>query len=204
MKYKSCVSMSVLLRVLSLAAVAGLTACANTGNVENMPVETPTVDYVERLDVYSAPHQDSFLNQLAMNYRSYAIYNARTSGYPDVAELFANKAVSAFSGETPFPEQIDNWSLNNDNKAYELYTAYNGMIELFKQDATEEHPQLAAEVQAKFDCWLSATATDQSATAQQCKERFEQAIATLRDCDHGKVVDAASYVTHAYPQLREI
>ncbi len=185
--------MSVLLRALSLTAVVGLTACANTGSVESMPVETPTVDYIERLDVYSAPHQDSFLNQLAMNYRSYAIYNARTSGRPDVAELFANKAVAAFSGETPFPEQIDNWALNDNDKAYELYTSYNDMIELFKQDATEEHPQLAAEVQAKFDCWLSATATDQSATAQQCKERFEQAIATLRDCDHGKVVDATSY-----------
>lgn len=185
--------MSVLLRALSLTAVAGLVACANTGNVENVPVETPTVDYVERLDVYSAPHQDSFLNQLAMNYRSYAIYNARTSGYPDVGELFANKAIAAFSGETPFPEQLDNWSLRDDTVAYELYTAYNEMIELFRQDATEEQPQLAAEVQAKFDCWLSATATNQYATAQQCKERFKNAVATLRDCDNGKVVDATSY-----------
>ncbi|MDL2295253.1 OmpA family protein [Lachnospiraceae bacterium OttesenSCG-928-E19] len=165
------------------AAIALLAGCAGSNNqVEYGPVSTPTVDYIERLDVYSAPHKDSFLNQLAMNYRSYAIYNARTSGYSQMGELFANKAVSAFSGELPFPETLENWPVDNDREGFELHTAYNRLMEELKNDAADNYPVVAAEAQAKFDCWLSATASGQSATAAQCHELFEKAMAAL-DCD---------------------
>lgn len=149
---------------------------------------TPTVDYVERLDVYSAPHKDSFLNQLAMNYRSYAIYNARTSGYPEMGELFAQKAVAAFSGEVPFPETLENWPVNDDQVSFELYTAYNELMDQLKNDASDLHPELAAEVQAKYDCWLSATASGQDATARQCRNRFKKSLSALRDCKGGKII----------------
>ena len=122
----------VVVKALVAMGVIALAGCAGSKDAEYTSVATPTVDYVETLDVYSAPHQDSFLNQLAMNYRSYAIYNARTSGYPDVGELFANKAVSAFSGELPFPESLENWPVDNQQDSYELYTAYNELMELLK------------------------------------------------------------------------
>ena len=166
-----------------------LGACTRgSDNGEYAPVETPTVDYVERLDVYSAPHKDSFLNQLAMNYRSYAIYNARTSGYPEMGELFAQKAVAAFSGELPFPETMDNWPVDDEKTSFELYTAYSDLLEQLQNDASDTQPELAAEVQAKYDCWLSATASGQEATATQCRERFYKSLAALRDCKGGKVI----------------
>jgi outer membrane protein OmpA-like peptidoglycan-associated protein len=165
----------------SLIALVG---CAGTNRNDEYGA-TPTVDYVEGLDVYSAPHQDSFLNQLAMNYRSYAIYNARTSGYPEVGELFAQKAVTAFSGETPFPETVGNWSVNDGADADVLRAAYDDMIEEFKNDATENRPDVAAEAQAKFDCWLSAESTAQEETAHQCHDRFIAAMDVLRNCKSG-------------------
>lgn len=183
-------------RLVAVAGVVAVSACA-TSNVDSDyagGVATPTVDYVESLDVYSAPHSDSFLNQLAMNYRSYAIYNARTSGFSDVGELFANKAVSAFSGEVPFPESMDNWRIDNERSAYDLSTAYNEMIELFQNDATVTNPELAAELQAKYDCWLSATATGQVGTAQECRARFEKTLTAIRDCKGGKIVNPARSV----------
>ena len=166
--------------LLATSAVV-LVGCAGSNNEMNQwgPVATPTVDYVEGLDVYSAPHKDSFLNQLAMNYRSYAIYNARTSGYLDMGELFANKAVAAFSGEVPFPESLDNWPVEDEQVSFELYTAYNDLMEQLKSDAADNNPQLAAEAQAKFDCWLSATASGQMKTANQCRERFIKTMQTL-------------------------
>ncbi len=189
MKNKSCVATWVISRVMMMTGALALVACSQMNTVEYMgPVATPTVDYVESLDVYSAPHQDSFLNQLAMNYRSYAIYNARTSGYADMGELFANKAVAAFSGEVPFPESLENWPVENEQEAFELYTAYNELMDQLKNDASYLNPELAAEAQAKFDCWLSATASGQNATAQQCHDRFNKALAALRDCQGGKVV----------------
>jgi outer membrane protein OmpA-like peptidoglycan-associated protein len=47
---------------------------------------------------------------------------------------------------------------------------------------------LAAEAQAKFDCWISAAASGQNATSQECKHRFYTALKTLADCNNGKVV----------------
>ncbi|MBQ6736383.1 MAG: OmpA family protein [Alphaproteobacteria bacterium] len=198
MKIQSGASVWVITRVLACAAAFAVAGCA-TSNVDSEYsdgyVATPTVDYVERLDVYSAPHKDSFLNQLAMNYRSYAIYNARTSGHPDVGELFANKAVSAFAGEVPFPESLNNWEIANDNTAYELSMAYNDMIEQFRNDASDTHPELAAELQAKYDCWISAVATGQDKTARECRARFERTLTALRDCRGGKIVNNPSRMT---------
>ena len=137
MKNKSVTSVFVISRVLAITSVVALATCAGgNSNDEYAPVATPTVDYVESLDVYSAPHQDSFLNQLAMNYRSYAIYNARTSGYPDMGEYFAQKAVAAFSGELPFPEVLDNWPVEGEQESFELYTAYNDLLDQLKNDAS--------------------------------------------------------------------
>ena len=189
MKNKSCVATWVVSRLMMMAGAVALAACTQTKNYEYTgPVATPTVDYVESLDVYSAPHKDSFLNQLAMNYRSYAIYNARTSGYSDMGELFANKAVAAFSGEVPFPESLENWPVEDEQAAFELSSAYNELMNQLRNDATYLNPELAAEAQAKFDCWLSATASGQFATAQQCRDRFNKTMAALRDCQGGKIV----------------
>ena len=177
--------------MLSLVACFVLAGCVGVepqNDREQTSYEIPAVEYVENLDVYNAPHKDSFLNQLAMNYRSYAIYNARTSGYPEVAELFAQKAISAFSGEMPFPETLDNWTIENNSENFEIYTAYNNLINELKDDIAETQPQLAAETQAKFDCWISAAASGQNATAAECKKRFETSLQTLQNCSMGKVI----------------
>ena len=194
---KSNVSLCAISRVLAFVGVLSLGACARStvdAEYRGGYIATPTVDYVEGLDVYSAPHKDSFLNQLAMNYRSYAIYNARASGYPDIGELFAQKAVAAFSGEVPFPESVDNWSVADDAAAYDLTMAYNDMVELLQNDAAMTHPELAAELQAKYDCWLSATASGQGATARECQTRFENTLTALRDCTGGRVINPGTVV----------
>ena len=204
MRMHSNVSLFVISRVLAITAAIGMAGCAGSSSDSEYDggyISTPTVDYVEQLDVYSAPHRDSFLNQLAMNYRSYAIYNARTSGYPDVGELFAQKAVAAFSGEVPFPETLDTWQIDDDQMAYDLTMAYNDMIAQLQNDASETQPELAAELQAKYDCWLSATATGQIATARECQARFEKTMTALRDCTGGRIV-SSNQVTNETSTVR--
>ena len=200
---------------LSLAVCLALTGCTGTENQTKdttVKYATPTVDYVENITAEGAPHQDSFLNQLAMNYRSYALYNARTSGYPDVGELFAQKAVGAFSGEAPFPESLDNWPIRSEAERFDIYTAYNDLMDELKNDAAESQPQLAAEAQAKFDCWLSAASTGQSATAEECRNRFAATMQTLHDCSNGQVVapvavkseNLAPVEEQYYPETRRL
>lgn len=171
-----------------------LAGCAGMGNGD--VYDTPTVDYVEQLNVNDAPHQESFLNQLAMNYRSYALYNARTSGYPDVGELFAQKAISAFSGEIPFPESLDNWQIGDESERFAIYNGYNALMDELRNDAVAAQPKLAAEAQAKFDCWISAASSGQNATAHECQDRFQTTMEVLRDCDHTvPAMDAYSQTT---------
>ena len=179
----------MLSRVLAALSAIVLVGCAGSDENAYAPVATPTVDYVESLDVYSAPHKDSFLNQLAMNYRSYAVYNARTSGYPEMGEFFAQKAVAAFSGELPFPETLENWPVEDEQQSFELYNAYNDLLNQLKNDASMTNPKLAAEAQAKYDCWLSATASGQMGTADECKARFIKTMNALVDCSDSNSAD---------------
>lgn len=170
-------------KILAIFGILGLAACAGSDNDDQyytMMAATPTVDYIERLDVYSAPHKDSFLNQLAMNYRSYAIYNARTLGDAETGELFAQKAVAAFSGETPFPESLENWPISDPDQKFALQNECRELINALKNDAADICPEAAAEAQAKYDCWLSATYNGRYDTARECRDRFGRAMAALR------------------------
>ncbi|MCL2018110.1 MAG: OmpA family protein [Alphaproteobacteria bacterium] len=175
-------------KILLVLGIFGLCACTGTNydNREYVPQPTPTVDYIEGLDVYSAQHKDGFLNQLAMNYRSYAIYNARTLGDHQMGELFAQKAIAAFSGETPFPEFVDNWPINDHNARFELESGGQTLADALRNDAAEVCPEFTAEAQAKFDCWLSSTASGQLATARECHDRFGRAMIALRDVGSGR------------------
>ncbi len=208
MKNKSYASTWIISRMIAAASVVALAACSGMrgGSDDNYApmMSTPTVDYIEQLDVYSAPHKDSFLNQLAMNYRSYAIYNARTSGYADMGELFAQKAVAAFSGELPFPESLNNWPVDDEQTAFELSNAYNELMDELKNDASDNNPELAAEAQAKFDCWLSATASGQVATARECRTRFQKTMTALRDCRGGKIVSRPAKAATTTTTVEEI
>ena len=167
--------------------VCGVLLAACGGGGDSVPVSgygpglTPTVDYVEGLDVYSSQHRDSFLNMLAMNYRSFAIFNARTSGHYDIGERFAQKAVAAFSGEAPYPENVADWGITNRRLRETMDDSYNELISVLRDDAPDLYPELAAEAQAKFDCWVAATASCQDGTATECRRRFELALAALND-----------------------
>ncbi|MDR0804002.1 MAG: OmpA family protein [Rickettsiales bacterium] len=168
--------------------------CACGGGNTGMPAEdggmvaTPTTDYVAGLDVYSSANGNSFLNQLAMNYRSYAMYNAETSGYPDIAEQFAAKSVAAFSGETPYPERLENWPVADGDLQFELQQGYDNLNNALNNDFSLDQPLLAAEAQAKFDCWLSASASGQMATANECHNRFDRAMNAF-ETGNGEVIE---------------
>ena len=69
------------------------------------------------------------------------------------------------------------------------------LMEQLKNDASYTSPELAAEAQAKFDCWVSAAASGQVATAKQCRDRFNKTMTAMRDCVGGKIVKQDVVVT---------
>ena len=57
-----------------------------------------------------------------------------------------------------------------------------------------DQPKLAAETQAKYDCWVSAAASGQNATAAECKKRFNATLQALIDCANEKDVAEPTHV----------
>jgi outer membrane protein OmpA-like peptidoglycan-associated protein len=187
-------------KFLALALSLALVACAGADNNYWQP--TPTVDFVESLNVADAPHQDSFLNMLAMNYRSYAIWSAREVGNFEIGELFANKAITAFSGDVPMPERVGNWSISDPDALFEMNFGLDALVRALRNDAADMCPEIAAEAQAKFDCWISAFASNQFATAAECRDRFGNAMTVLKNpdgCDNKVIRTAASLMPPAPP-----
>ena len=159
---------------------------------------TPTVNYIQHMDPFGGPHKDMFLSQLAMNYRSFAIFNATSICQPEIGEMFAQKALAAFSGQTPMPQSVESWQITEQNELFDLQTAHGELMRALGNDAAEEQPKLAAEAQAKFDCWASASAIGQGATAQECRGRFEMAMFALGG--GGRIVDEDEWLRKNSPE----
>ncbi|MDR2685660.1 MAG: OmpA family protein [Rickettsiales bacterium] len=165
--------------ILLILAVFAVSACAGGGSQSG---DAPALDYVAGLDVSKAEHNDSFLSRLALNYRSFALFNAGPAGDLNTGEIFAHKAIAAFSGELPYPEDPSAWNMGADRQ---IVGAYNALLEQLKTGAPIAQPELAAEVQAKFDCWVSAAATGLAATAEECRGKFNSNLAVLADSMEG-------------------
>ena len=179
--------MKKLIAFFAALAVAG---CAGTDGFDDdaaASVPTPTVDYVQHLDPYGGDHKDMFLSRLTMNYRSFAIYNAQVSRRPEIGEMFAQKAVSAFAGETPMPESLDHWKINDKDELFELRNACQDLLGALQEDASVEKPKLAAEAQAKFDCWIASVSSGQHETAAECRRRFQHAMLAIKG--NGGIID---------------
>lgn len=171
------------------AAVFALAACdgdfGGSGGNGN-PGFAPSVDYIEHLDVSRAEHNDSFMARLALNYRSFALFNARVVGDMQTGERFAQKAIAAFSGELPYPENPTDWGVRNPR---EFVAASDALIDLLRAGAPVAFPDLAAETQAKFDCWVAASATGLRATAHDCQVKFDWNMSILSDNMEGMTAD---------------
>jgi len=156
--------------------------------------QTPTVNYIQHLDPHGASHNDPFLAQLTVNYRSFAIYNAQVAGLPDLGEFFAQKGLAAFSGQIPMPENLDNWNIVDSGDLFELRNACNELLTALQNDAAVETPRLAGEAQGKFDCWVSATASGMRDTAAECRRRFENTMLAISG--NGGIIDENQLFDH--------
>ena len=115
-------------------------SCTNGGGY-NKAIRQPLIR-----EMAGSDQPDSFLNQLAMNYRSYAIFNARQSGYPDIGENVCAKSHSCFFRmkhrcQNPWEvgkSMIKVWFLNYPGACQEL-------VNMLKNDMSDYCPVEAAE-----------------------------------------------------------
>lgn len=156
-------------------------------------IKLPPQDYVETvraMDFYSNRIDDKFLSSLANEYKSYALFKANFTPDYKGANHFAVKAINAYHGEYVKPENVYNKNLPGES-IVEISNYYDDLIHLLDTDLINQYPQLMAEAQAKFDCWVDSEANGLSSKQSlTCQNRFMKArkhlFAKLNDCNCSK------------------
>lgn len=96
------------------------------------------------------------------------------------ASHFARKAVAAAKGLNVQPDMVGLRELSDEQQA-ELGAAYARLIGAFDAGARAQSPESAAQAQVAFDCWLEAEEDGNQTVIDECKARFEAAMADLEN-----------------------
>jgi OOP family OmpA-OmpF porin len=127
---------------LSVAALAILSGCS----VADSYSELKSLNETESVG-------SPFTQALTNEYRAFANEQFDSGfDYPDSLH-FARKGLAAAAGETVLPEPVADWSLS-EGHIQELSAARGRLILAYDRGGRETAPELAAKVQAKYDCWI--------------------------------------------------
>ena len=137
-----------------------------------------SLDYIRALrnmDFYSTRTDDTFAAELAIQYKSYALFRAAVRDDRNGANYFARKAILAYHGERVHPEDVYDRGIPA-GAITELAGARDDLAKLLSTDMRAKYPQLAAEAQVKFDCWTDSLSTGEGKKqVSECRSRFIKA-----------------------------
>ena len=134
---------------------------------------------VQRLNSISISSGDPFNDQLAVEYRDLANFEASEMGDWRDADLFARKGIAAAEGQPVLPEELGSWMLPAD-KVDELAAARGRLIVALDGNARASFPIDAAIAQAKFDCWIEQQEENhQPDHIAACRDEFYAALAQI-------------------------
>jgi OOP family OmpA-OmpF porin len=176
---------------LALIAATALAGCSNWsgtnfhGNPQSEPLNIGNVTSV------ATPHPANFTAALASEYAVLATSLDHDGQLAD-ADYFARKGVTAGTGAVVPPEDNANWAIPLE-QPYGLRTklaqARTRLLAALDSGARERTPALAAQAQARYDCWVERTEVNWS-TAQNsaCATGFLAAM----DQIEGKAASTAT------------
>ncbi len=94
-----------------------------------------------------------FTQALSSHYAGFANTELHQNfDYPD-ALYFARKGLAAAAGETVLPEPVADWNVGPQD-AQELSNGRSRLIAAYNQSSRETLPNLSAEAQYLYDCWI--------------------------------------------------
>lgn len=150
-------------RAVPLAAVLALGACSGM-----------QLEQAQNL----TPSGSAFQNSLYSGYVDLSSSEFREADYRD-SDTFADRAISAGSGQTVEPEMIEARRLP-ENTVGELSSARGQLVTSLGAGAAERKPEDAAHAQVMFDCWMQEQEENiQPADIARCRAGFMEAMAKL-------------------------
>lgn len=172
--------MSILRKILTVSAAGALLA-ACTG---------PDIAMLEKM-----PTKGSAFNKgLYEGYTKLAKAESTEYDMKD-ADYFAGKAMRAAKGENVRPDRVIDRDLP---KKYvgDLEAAWRDLSVMRSNDTRKSHPELLAEAQTMFDCWIQEAEEDiQRVDISRCQIGFNAAMASIKSS--GKPMAKAAAVAMA-------
>jgi OOP family OmpA-OmpF porin len=115
---------------------------------------------------------------LAMRYLKYSEEQAAAYDWGD-STYFADKGLQAAYGADVAPEGLERWAIPEDSRG-ELETARAQLMEVLAGPAVSQQPQLVADAQYYYDCWVENTDDGwQPDAIAWCRDGYETAMTTL-------------------------
>ncbi len=145
------------------------------------------------------PGGGNFSQELAADYKAFTLYEANEmNDWPD-AEVFAKKALQANDGQAVQPEDPADWNIAEVHRPT-LVAARGKLVTALDGGGREQAPDLAAEAQSKYDCWVEQQEEGhQPDHIAACRAEFEAALAKLEAAMAPKAVAAAPAPAAAAP-----
>jgi OOP family OmpA-OmpF porin len=129
--------------------LVGVAACTDSPASGWIPRGTYQIDQLNKV----TPTGSAFTQYLTADYRAFA--NGEKDEYDWYAQqVFAKKGLAAASGVAVPPEQLADWSVDDQAAENDLQVARGNLVAVLSTDAPIRVPQLAATAQTKFDCWI--------------------------------------------------
>lgn len=138
------------------------------------------VNTIRGMDFYSNKTKDAFANSLSYEYKSLALYKYQYANDFKDANHFAKKALNAYHGERVKPDNIYKRNLPQKN-IVAISNSYDELLNILGTDIKNMYPQLTAEAQAKFDCWIESEEEGLKKQAINCRNRFIKAKDKLEE-----------------------
>ena len=98
-------------------------------------------------------NNNNFSNTLSNAYLEFALSEMNDMHDEIDAAYFADKGIKAKTGLKVYPEEIQNWDIN-DSYVEEASRKRKEILSLYKSKIIEKNPNIIAQAQLGFDCWL--------------------------------------------------
>jgi OmpA-OmpF porin, OOP family len=139
---------------------------------------------IQQMGTVQATGGSAFTRALTEEYRTFVAHEVDPDYDWTGANYYADKGLAAAGGEVVLPDEVTDVTVHADA----LVEARGRLMAALNGGARESNPEIAAEAQVAFDCWLheaqevdswlAAGALPESHLAG-CRDRFEAAMAAL-------------------------
>jgi len=125
-----------------------------------------------------SPTGSAFTQALSNEYKTMSNFELKNQmDYPDALH-FARKGLGAAAGDMVMPEPVTDWNLS-EGHSIELQAQRARLVRVYELGVRDVAPELSAQTQAAFDCWIEDQEEHWNDDALACKNLYLDLIAQL-------------------------